>query len=175
MELARRCTDFNGKINYQAMAEQLNGRDVLYVQKCFSDMKRCLVVYEKTGRFLPEEDAIIISRVQSGETKKGFWVNLAKELGGRNPNTLCDRWRHNLSKRSVAASSVAATAAAAIPTVAAVTVRSQVNSKRLAEEDEEIAFTQKKPIQTSSYESMKRHRMPSQSMSPPQPVVLPTK
>ncbi len=55
-------------------------------------MKRSLVVYEKTGNFLPEKDAIIISRVQSGETKKGFWVNPAKELGGRNPSTVRSRW-----------------------------------------------------------------------------------
>ncbi len=119
MELARRCTDFNGNISYQAMAEQLNGRDVRYVQKCFSNMKESLVVYEKTGIISSEEDAIIISRVQSGETKKGFWVNLAKELGGRDPSTVCSRWHQFLSKRLVAAGSVAATAAAAIPTVPA--------------------------------------------------------
>ena len=127
MELARRCTDIYGKINYQAMAEQLNGRDVRYVQKCFNDMKRYLVVYEKTGSFSPEEDAIIISRVQSGQCKQKMWANLAKELGGRNPSTVHSRWRQNLSKRLVAGGSVAAAAAVAIPTVAFVTIRSQVN------------------------------------------------
>ena len=129
MELARRCTDFNGKINFQAMAEQLNGRDVWYVQSCYRQMKGALVVYEKTGIFSPEEDAIIISRIQSGQCKQKMWANLAKELGGRNPKTVCNRWHVFLSKRLVAGGSVAATAAVAIPAVAAVTIRSQVSSK----------------------------------------------
>ncbi len=56
-------------------------------------MLTSLVVYEKTDTFSSEEDAIIIARVQSGQCKKGFWKELAEELGGREPHAVREHWK----------------------------------------------------------------------------------
>ena len=81
------------------MAEQLNGRDARYVQRCYNNFKRSQTVYRKTGPFSPDEDALITARVKSGQGATGLWVALAQELGGRDPQQVRKRWTDTLSKR----------------------------------------------------------------------------
>lgn len=101
------CTDAEGRINYKSVAERL-GKDQYQCSHVYNHIKRSQKVWTATGKFTPEDQQIIVARVEEARLKGTpsaevilfgqMWKDIAVELGGRDPMKVRVHWADSICK-----------------------------------------------------------------------------